>query len=249
MLDTLILLHRANNGLQQMSGPPTVSILIPCYNSAWSLCTLAHSLKPLLSNDVEIILIDDGSTDDSLSLFESLIPNAICVRQQNRGLGAARNRGAELASAEFLQLLDADDTLESGKLEAQVSFAREHRLDVVYSDWRMVIVDGEHQTQEAFVHAEAQTEIVEALLGGWWFPPNAALVRRDAYTSIGGCDATLRNTCEDFDFWVRLGIASYKFGYLPGPFANYYRYRQVCSMSRRILESSSRVKRASLPRR
>ncbi len=210
-----------------------VSIIIPCYNSAWSLPTLANSLKPLLSDKVEVIFIDDGSTDNSLELFQSLVPGAVCVQQSNRGLGATRNRGAELATGEFLQLLDADDTLETGKLEAQATFAKHHGLDVVYSDWRMVIVDGDREICEPFTQAEARTEIVEALLGGWWFPPNAALIRKGAYTSIGGCDATLGLTCEDFDLWVRLGIAGKKYGYTPGHFANYYRYEQVRSMSRR----------------
>lgn len=210
-----------------------VSVIIPCYNSAWSLPTLANSLKPWLSDDVEVIFIDDGSTDNSLDLFQSLIPEATCIRQENRGPGATRNRGAKLAKGEFLQLLDADDTVEVGKLEAQVSFAQSHGLDVVYSDWRMVIAFDNRLECGAWVHAQASVEIVEALLGGWWFPPAAALIRKEAFITIGGCDPTLFNTCDDFDLWVRLGIAGCKYGYLPGRFANYYRYLQIHSISRR----------------
>lgn len=216
-----------------MNSSPSVSIIIPCYNSAWSLPTLANSLRSLLSDDVEVIFIDDGSTDNSLELFQSLMPNAICVRQENKGLGATRNRGAELATGEFLQLLDADDTIEPGKLEAQATFAQTHGLDVVYSDWRMVIVSDNRQERGSWNHAKAPVEIVAALLGGWWFPPNAALIRKEAFMAIGGSDPTLGNTCEDFDLWVRLGIAGCKYGYLPGRFANYYRYLQIRSMSRR----------------
>ena len=74
---------------------------------------------------------------------------------------------------------------------------------------------------------------MQALLGGWWFPPNAALVRAKAFRETGGCDPTLGNTCEDFDLWVRLAIAGFRFGYTQGRFANYYRYARVRSMSRR----------------
>jgi glycosyltransferase involved in cell wall biosynthesis len=216
-----------------MNPSPVVSVIIPCFNSAWCLHNLAHSLKPFLSENIEIIFIDDGSSDDSFTLFKTLMPSSICLRQENQGLGATRNKAAEIAKGEFLQLLDADDTLEPGKLEAQVAYAHKHDLDVVYSDWRMVIVDRGQELREPVVHAEATTDIIEALLGGWWFPPNAGLIRRTAFTSIGGCDESLGNTCEDFDLWVRLAIAGFKYGYLPGYFANYYRYTQILSMSRK----------------
>jgi glycosyltransferase involved in cell wall biosynthesis len=211
----------------------SVSIIIPCYNSAWALPTLVNCLIPLLSDDVEVIFIDDGSTDNSFELFSRLLPSATRLRQENCGVGATRNKAVEIARGEFVQLLDADDTINPGKLEAQVTYARAHGLDVVYSDWRMVIVENGCELREPVVHAETQMEIVEALLGGWWFPPCAALIRKQAFFSIGGCDATLINTCDDFDLWVRLGIADFKYGYLAGHFANYYRYKQVRSTSRK----------------
>jgi glycosyltransferase involved in cell wall biosynthesis len=222
-----------------------VSIIIPCFNGSKFLPKLAESLRPLLTDRVEIILVDDGSTDGSPELFQKLLPEAICLKQTNSGPGAARNRGADKARGEFLQLLDADDTLEPGKFAAQVTFARERKLDVVYSDWRMVVVDGDSVVVEPWVRAEARKEIVEALLGGWWFSTGAALVRAKAYQATGGCDETLLNTCDDFDLWVRLGIAGFRFGYVPGQFANYYRYKRVRSISRadrkNFLEGESRI--------
>jgi glycosyltransferase involved in cell wall biosynthesis len=211
---------------------PDVSIVIPCRNGARYLPKLAGSLGPLLAPNVEVIFIDDGSTDGSGELFQRLLPEAVCVQQPNRGLGATRNRAATLARGEFLQLLDADDTIEAGKFETQLAFARARSLDVVYSDWRMVIVEDGKETPEDWVQAETGTEIVEALLGGWWFPPNATLVRRDAFVAVGGCDTTLGNTCEDFDLWLKLGMAGVRFGYVAGHFANYYRDLDIRSMSR-----------------
>jgi len=210
-----------------------VSIIIPCYNGANYLPKLAASLRPLLTPQIEVIFVDDGGTDGSAELFHRLLPEAICLKQENKGLGATRNRAVEVARGEFLQLLDADDTIEPGKFETQLSFAREHSLDVVYSDWRMVVVDGDAEICEPWVDAETKTEIVEALLGGWWYPPNAPLIRTEAFRTVGGCDSTLGNTCEDFDLCVRLGIAGFRFGHVPGKFANYFRYHQVRSMSRK----------------
>jgi len=222
-----------------------VSIIIPCHNGARYLPKLAASLRPLLTPQIEVILVDDGGTDESAELFQRLLPEAICLRQSNQGPGAARNRGAEVARGEFFQLLDADDSIESGKLTAQLAFAKKHALDVVYSDWRMVLVDQGGETREPWVQAAATKEVVEALLGGWWFATAAALVRATAYRSVRGCDVTLHNTCDDFDLWVRLGIAGFRFGHVPGPFANYYRYQCVRSISRQnrrqFLEGEARI--------
>lgn len=209
-----------------------ISIIIPCFNGARYISRLVSSLRATLNSSIEVIFVDDGSTDGSLEQFQRGIPDAVLIKQQNAGLGGTRNRAVAVARGEFLQLLDVDDTIEAGKFETQLAFARARSLDVVYSDWRMVTVEGGKETPEAWVQAETRTEIVEALLGGWWYPPNAALVRRDAFMAVGGCDTTLGNTCEDFDLWLKLGMAGFRFGYIPGDFANYYRYLRIRSMSR-----------------
>jgi glycosyltransferase involved in cell wall biosynthesis len=210
-----------------------VSIIIPCFNGARYIPRLVSSLRPALNSSTEVIFVDDGSTDGSFEQFQQRMPEAVLIKQQNAGLGTTRNRAVAAAHGEFLQLLDVDDTIEFGKLPRQLEFARLHSLDIVYSDWRMVIVDGPLEEAGPWVHAKAEVEIIEALLDGWWFPPNAALIRKEAFMTIGGCDSTLRNTCEDFDLWIRLAIAGFRYGYLPGRFANYYRYKEVPSMSRK----------------
>jgi glycosyltransferase involved in cell wall biosynthesis len=215
------------------TGPLAISIIIPCFNGSRYISRLVSSLRPTLDSTIEVIFVDDGSTDGSLEQFQRHMPEAVLIKQQNAGVGATRNRAIAIARGEFLQLLDVDDTIEAGKLPSQLDFARKHSFDVVYSDWRMVIVDGKSEQSEAWMHAKTEVEIVEALLGGWWFPPSAALVRKEAFASIGGCDPTLGNTCDDFDLWIRLAIAGFRYGYLPGRFANYYRYTQVPSVSRK----------------
>jgi glycosyltransferase involved in cell wall biosynthesis len=221
----------ANRGAKL--GSVAVSIIIPCFNGARYIPRLVSSLRPALNSSTEVIFVDDGSTDGSFEQFQQRMPEAVLIKQQNAGLGTTRNRAVAAAHGEFLQLLDVDDTIEFGKLPRQLEFARMHSLDIVYSDWRMVIVDGPLEEAEPWVHAEAEVEIIEALLDGWWFPPNAAIIRKEAFMEIGGCDSTLGNTCEDFDLWIRMAIAGSRYGYLPGRFANYYRHKEVPSMSRR----------------
>jgi glycosyltransferase involved in cell wall biosynthesis len=211
---------------------PQISIIIPCYNSAWSLPRLAGNLKQVARPGFDIVFVDDGSTDGSAELFGRLVPWARIVRQDNKGLSAARNAGVAEASGEYLQLLDADDTLEPLKIETQAEFAGCEGVDVVWSDWRMVIVDGQNFEHLPFQKAMPPAEMVEALLLDWWAPPVAYLFRREAYLDVGGCDESLR-VWEDFDLFLRLAIAGKRHAYLPGPFANYHRYLQVRSLSRR----------------
>lgn len=224
---------------------PLISVIIPCYNGAWCIESLAENLKQSVPPDVEIVFVDDGSNDGSFDMFRSLMPDARCFQQENRGLGATRNRAVEEASGRYLQLLDADDTIMPGKLQAQSHTMETQGLDVIYSNWRMVVNRKNTFAYEPFVHAEAPCEIVEALLGGWWFPPNAAMVRKSAYSAVNGCDASLGNTCEDFDLWVRLAISGARFGYLHGDYSNYYRYEDRKSMSRvnrrEFLEGESHI--------
>ena len=214
---------------------PSVSIIVPCYNGARYIPGLAHSLRPVLASDpqrVELIFIDDGSGDDSSGLMRTLLPEAVMVRQANRGLSAARNAGVALARGEFLQLLDVDDTVEVEKLARQVAAAGAAGADVVYSDWRLLTVDGGEVRTEVFAPAQAPSEMVEALLAGWYVPPVGYLFRRSAYQALGGCDETLK-VWEDFDLFLRCAMAGLRHAYVPGVLSTYYRYLDVHSLARR----------------
>jgi glycosyltransferase involved in cell wall biosynthesis len=223
-----------------MSNPtPTVSVIIPSFNTAWVIPSLVKCLKAVSNNTTEIIFVDDGSSDGSADLFREQMPNALVLQQEKAGVGAARNRGAEAAGAEFLQFLDADDTIEPQKIETQIQSARAESLDVVYSDWRMVIVSAGEAKPEPWKPREAPGELIESLLdGGWWFPTVASLIRRTALFAVGGWNAFLHNTCDDFDLWARLAIDGYRFGYVRGNFASYFRYLSARSLSRANQEQS-----------
>lgn len=216
--------------------PPLVSIIVPCYNGSRYIPGLVESLKPVLlkyPGHYEIIFVDDGSKDNSTELMRQLMPEAIIVRQENRGLSAARNAGVSRAQGEFLQLLDADDTIELDKLEVQASAACAEAADVVYSDWRLLTMDrGKIVRTETFQPAEAPCEMVEALLSGWYVPPVGYLFRRSAYLELGGCDENIK-VWEDFDLFLRFAMAGNRHVYAPGIFSNYYRYLEVQSLARR----------------
>lgn len=208
-----------------------VSIIIPCFNGVQYVPRLAASLAAVEAEAREIIFVDDGSTDASGNLFFKLVPTARIIRQANAGVAAARNAGAEIAKGEFLQFLDVDDVIFPGKLRSQVSFATQSGVDVVYCDWQMVVVGHGHETREPVFERPMSVDPIAALLGGWWVPPHAYLVRGSSYWNVGGSDPELVNA-QDFDLVLRMAIAGSAFGHVRGHYCDYYRFLEATSLAR-----------------
>ncbi len=122
---------------------PLVSILMPAFNSAATIeATLASALAQTYPN-IEVIVVDDGSTDTTATIVEDFRlrdPRIRCIRQENRGIAAARNRALREARGMLVALLDSDDLWHSEKLARQVALMREHdfRLSFVYCVYRQI---------------------------------------------------------------------------------------------------------------
>ena len=188
-----------------------VSVIIPCYNAE---CWVAEAIQSCLDQTyrpIEIIVIDDGSTDRSLEVIKSFGSNIQWETGPNRGGNAARNRGFALSKGRFVQFLDADDYLLPQKIQTQVACLESSGADVAYGDWR-------HQRHEpdGTAHLEAiqvagkHADMSEALLGGWWVAPVAVLYRRNAVSRIGGWDESLQ-AAQDTDLMIRLALANRHF--------------------------------------
>ena len=102
-----------------------VSVIIPCYNAAPWIREALQSVMEQRLDDAEVIVIDDGSTDNSAEIVEKEFPSVRLVRTKNQGPSKARNLGTKLSIGRFLQYLDADDTLLPGKLKIQLQALRE----------------------------------------------------------------------------------------------------------------------------
>ena len=100
---------------------PSVSVIIPTYNRARLLQEAVASALAQTSSVHEIIIVDDGSTDNTADVVSSMPPKVLYIHQQNSGLSAARNRGAAIATGEYLAFLDSDDLWEPEKLEIQLA--------------------------------------------------------------------------------------------------------------------------------
>lgn len=119
-----------------------VSVVIPCYNAEETLGEAIESALVQTHPFVEVIVIDDGSTDNSLSIVQNFSGRVRLWRQENLGGCSARNRGVELAQGEWIQFLDADDLLDRDKINRQLPMVRRYPNDTVYCDYRRVDSDG-----------------------------------------------------------------------------------------------------------
>ncbi len=181
---------------------PAVSVVIPCYNHARFLGEAIESVLDQTRRDVEVVVVDDGSTDDTAAVAASH-PGVVYVRQQNRGLAAARNTGIRASRGEHLVFLDADDRLLPNAIEAGLDcFARHPDAAFVSGDHRRVALDGTPiETPEV---PRVQGDHYLALLQGNYIGMHATVMyRRDALARAGGFDSRLP-ACEDYDLYLRI---------------------------------------------
>lgn len=172
---------------------PTVSIVVPTYNAGTWLAETVGSVLCQSFEDYELIVVDDGSTDDTLSVLRKSLEGSgarVLVQQQSRngGVSAARNCGADLSSGRFLLFLDADDVLTPDALLEHVKVLNDG-ADVSCAQWDFVWRGG----GEALLQVPKQKSVpvcVLDVLAGWWVPTGALLLRREvvdaANKSFGG---------------------------------------------------------------
>ncbi|MBK8957102.1 MAG: glycosyltransferase [Proteobacteria bacterium] len=206
-----------------------LSVIIPVYNYAHFLRACVESVRAQSVDDVEVLVVDDGSTDDSAAVAASL-PGVRYIHQANQGLSAARNTGIAACSGEYLLFLDADDQLAPGTLAARLAFARaEIGPGVSVCRTRQFLRTNE--AGEALPAAPWWLAPRDLDLRLWHFniaPPHAWLLHRAVVDAVGGFDTELR-ACEDYDYWLRALCLGHAPRYSPAGLV-YYR-KHAASMS------------------
>lgn len=178
-------------------GLPKVSIVIPCFNAGDTLSETLESARALDYPDVEIVVVDDGSTDPvTVDVLASIGADVRVIRQENAGLPAARNSGIRATGGQYIFPLDADDKIHRDYARAAVA--------VFEADPRVGIV---HSRVQSFGDAHAEIGYDEFTIGKLlnhnmihqlsWF-------RRDDWETLGGYDERLREGREDHEFWIRI---------------------------------------------
>ncbi|MDP1923422.1 MAG: glycosyltransferase [Thiobacillus sp.] len=188
--------------------PPLVSIVMPCYNAAAHLPTSVGSVLAQTFPDWELITIDDGSSDTTLTWLQAQTDARIRpLSQANLGVSAARNAGLALARGHYVAFLDADDTWTTNFLATMVA-ALEASPEAVlaYCGWQNLGLPGGRG--EPFVPPDYETAAkAETLFAGCRWPIHAALVKREAVLAANGFDPTLTNA-EDYALWLNVATTA-----------------------------------------
>ena len=183
---------------------PLVSVVMPCYNAAPYLTEAVESALRQSYGNVELILVDDGSTDGSPGIAAGLAERhsgrITLLHSPRAGPYPARNLGLQCVRGEFVAFLDADDWWDSTALEKLHAALVGARADLAYCGWHNV---GEGVTSAPYVPpAYEQADAVEAFLRTTPWPIHAALVKRGVVDQLGGFSVR-RFSSMDYDFWLR----------------------------------------------
>jgi glycosyltransferase involved in cell wall biosynthesis len=181
---------------------PSVTVVIPTYNLASLLPDAILSVRAQQWSNLDIVVVDDGSTDNTETVLNSLARDGGLrwFRQQNAGAAAARNRGVAEAKGEWIAFLDADDVWLPDKLAFQFrALERQPKAAFSYTDVLLRFTSG----AESPLECGNARPLLTQLLGGNLFATPTVVVRRDCLEQVGLFDAELR-TGEDWDLWMRL---------------------------------------------
>lgn len=204
-----------------------VSIIIPCYNAERWIDEAIQSCLTQTYVSVEIIVVNDGSTDGSLERLQTYGDKIVLIDVPNGGPARARNLGVDRSAGAYIQFLDADDYLVPDKIEQHVAYLSTTNADAVYGDWRHLTHHENGASDFDAIHqAGAHNDLLRANLTGWWVPPFALLYRRGIVEKSGGWDPTIVQS-DDQDFFLSVLFAGATMGYVPNLSGIYRRYGRV----------------------
>ncbi len=196
-----------------------VSVIIPTHNRASLLIRALGSVYAQSFSPQQVLVVDDGSSDNSRELVAQRFPQADYIRQTHRGVSHARNSGIRRARCEWLAFLDSDDEWLPWKLQRQIDALRarpEYRVCHANEIW---IRNGK-RVNPMKKHEKAGGWILERCMPLCVISPSSVLIHRSVLDVVGLFDETLP-ACEDYDLWLRI-CARYPVLYLPEPLIKKY---------------------------
>lgn len=220
---------------------PKVSVIIPAYNQANFLDNAIQSVYAQTYRDYEIVVVDDGSTDDTATVAQRHGERIRYLHQENRGLAGARNTGIRAASGELVALLDSDDTWLPDYLLTMVMLANRHpEASVFYCAARCMDEGGRPLSQIVGTSAKDITDLYWVLLRSNFLIPSTITMRRSVVEQAGMFDQGFRS-CEDWDLWLRLLQSKHTFIGTPSVLAQYRVHGKSLSANTSRMQLSKRM--------
>jgi len=181
---------------------PLVTVIIPTYNRGWILKEAIDSVLSQDFDDFELIVVDDGSTDNTIDILAGYARDIIVLRQGNHGVSAARNAGIASASGKLIAFLDSDDLWLPGKLARQVDFFNSNPGAMICQTEELWIRNGKRVNPKKR-HKKFSGMIFKHSLPLCIVSPSAVMLKKSLLDKTGVFDESLP-ACEDYDLWLRI---------------------------------------------
>lgn len=215
-----------------------VSIVIPVYNQARYI---GHAITSALAQSYlvhQVIVVDDGSTDDTAAVCHQYLDQIKYVRQANAGPSSARNTALRHSTGDAVVFLDSDDLLEHGWVERAVSAYEEslsaaQRVGIVYGNYVLFDDDGAYEKTIRIKRVSLRSLLRDSLL-----LPSGLFATRDCLDTVGSFNSAL-DTCEDWDYWLRAALQGYRFLHVD---ALAFRHREHSRSASKRQESALQVR-------
>lgn len=184
------------------SARPLVSVIIPTFNRGWIVDEAIQSVLAQTYPHFELIVVDDGSTDQTPSILQEYQDRIRIIRQANQGVSAARNHGVDAAQGAFVAFLDSDDLWQTEKLSVQVNFFLTNPDVQICQTDETWIRNGKRINPKNY-HKKPSGDIFLPSLALCLVSPSAVMLKKDFFRQMGGFDESLP-ACEDYDLWLRI---------------------------------------------
>ena len=182
--------------------PPLVSVIIPTFNRASFVLEAADSVLKQTVEDFELIVVDDGSTDETEKALTQYQGRFIYHFQDNQGVSAARNRGIQTARGKWIAFLDDDDLWLPEKIETQIKFFSK-TPDAMICQTEEIWIRNGRRVNPRKKHQKFSGNIFAPSLLLCLVSPSAVMIKRELFEQVGCFDETLP-ACEDYDLWLRI---------------------------------------------
>lgn len=189
---------------------PKVSVVVPAYNSENYIAEAIQSILDQNYPNTEILVINDGSTDNTMQVLQAFDGQVKVIEQVNSGSAVARSNGMQHSTGDYIAFLDSDDIWLPNKLESQVNFLESHaEFGMVFSNWSCWTPDDQGVFHRRNFSQDKKEDARP--MSGWLFGQliddcivwtSTVLMRREVFENIGQFDSTLRRG-QDYDYWLR----------------------------------------------
>jgi glycosyltransferase involved in cell wall biosynthesis len=222
---------------------PLVSVVIPTYNYGHFLAEAIQSVLEQTFRDFEIIVVDDGSTDNTREVIEQFGDSVRYIHQNNQGVAVARNNGIKAARGQYIAFLDADDLWLPQKLQLQTALFEEcPHVGLVYSTVYLFESKSGAIVGEYPVSCCRKGKVLRDLYMYPFIPSPTPLIPKDVFNVVG-CFDNRFDPKEDSEMWLRIA-ARYEFAFVPKPLAKYRLHGSI--QSKKGYEKGKRIDLAIL---